>query len=41
MQVITEADSPGTLSSIAVVDPPYIDPYQIPASMMTAEVVGM
>jgi hypothetical protein len=41
MHVITDADSPGSRRSIAVVDPPYIEPYQIPASIITAEVVGM
>src|SRR5262249_14470278 len=37
---MTEADSPGTRSRIEVIEPPYIEPYQIPASMMTAVVVS-
>src|SRR5688572_16644477 len=29
MQVITEADSPGTRSRMDVVEPPYMEPYQM------------
>jgi len=38
--VITEAASPGILTRIDVVDPPYIAPYIIPASKITAEAGG-
>src|SRR5512139_3543210 len=39
-QVITEAASPGMLTRMEVVEPPYIAPYMIPASKMTAETGG-
>src|ERR1700730_10244984 len=37
---MTEADSPGTRRRIEVIDPPYIEPYQMPASMMMADIVS-
>ncbi len=37
---MTEADSPGTHKRIDVIDPPYIEPYQIPDSMMIAVAVS-
>ena len=38
MAVTTDDDSPGVLSRIEVVDPPYMPPYRIPASMIIAPV---
>ena len=35
--VTTDAASPGMFSRIEVVDPPYMAPQKIPASMITAE----
>jgi len=40
MATMTDADSPGTRRRIEVIEPPYMDPYQIPASMITAVVVS-
>src|SRR5512139_2647191 len=39
-QVTTEAASPGILTRMEVVDPPYIAPYMIPARRITAETGG-
>src|SRR4030067_3872500 len=39
-QVITEAASPGMLTRMDVVDPPYIAPYIIPQNMMIPETPG-
>ncbi len=39
-QVTTDAASPGMLTRMEVVDPPYIAPYMIPARRMTAETGG-
>jgi hypothetical protein len=36
--VTTEAASPGTLTRIEVVDPPYMAPYAIPHIMIMAEI---
>src|SRR3990170_5137861 len=41
MQVGTEEASPGILTKMAVVEPPYMAPYEISAIMMNPEVGGI
>ena len=38
MAVTTDDDSPGVFNRIDVVDPPYMPPYKMPASMIIAPV---